>query len=267
MVSRNILYNQSYINYHITGKGPAIMLVHGFAEDSSIWNGLVDELCTTYTLITPDIPGSGASALLPGNAVQLSDYAEGLYAILQKENITHCCFIGHSMGGYISLAFAEKYPALLTGLGLFHSSAYADDDAKKETRLKGIDFIKMNGPLAFLKTSIPGLFANEEKSRNEMEALLQKASAFSGEALVQYYNAMIARPDRTGVLKKSKVPVLFIMGLHDKAVPFEHSLQQAHLPAISYINILKHSAHMGMLEEKGKALEALTYFLHSIHVL
>jgi len=86
------------------------------------------------------------------------------------------------MGGYISLAFAEKYKNKLTGLGLFHSSAYADDATKIETRRKGIEFIKTNGPLAFLKTSIPGLFADTEKSKAEINLLIDRAKTFSGES-------------------------------------------------------------------------------------
>ncbi|MFT3981889.1 MAG: alpha/beta hydrolase [Ferruginibacter sp.] len=267
MTTKEIIYNNSRIIYTVSGKGLPVMLVHGFAEDRRIWDDFAGRLSEEFLLIVPDLPGSGQSELLQGDGVQISDYAALLYAILQKENIAKCCMIGHSMGGYISLSFAEKYPGMLCGLGLFHSSAYADDEAKKDTRRKGIEFIQNNGPLAFLKTSIPGLFADAEKSKADITELIGQAEAFSAEALIQYYNAMIARPDTTVVLQNTRTPVLFIMGVHDKAVPFQHSLEQSHLPSIAHIHILRNGAHMGMLEEKEASFTDLRNFLQSVHVL
>ena len=97
-------------------------------------------------------------------------------------------------------------------------------------------------------------------------SLLEKGKQFSAEALIQYYQAMIARPDRTAILKSFLPPVLFIMGKQDKAVPFQHSLSQSQLPVLSHINILRLSAHMGMLEEKEKSLAFLADFLHTVYV-
>ncbi len=174
--------------------------------------------------------------------------------------------IGHSMGGYITIAFAEKYPELLNGFGFFHSSAFTDDEEKKQIRLKAIEFIKKNGAEAFLKTSIPGLFTDEfiKNYSYRVENLIETAKQFSPEALVQYYYAMINRPDRTDVLKSVNKPVLFIIGEKDKAIPLQASLKQCHLPAISHITILKNSAHMGMLEEKEKCIQTVLGFLQSL---
>ena len=118
------------------------------------------------------------------------------------------------MGGYISLAFAEKYPELLNAFGLFHSTAYADDEAKKEARRKGIEFIKNNGAAAFIKNTTPNLFSEKTKKENPelVEKLVDQSQNFSSEALIQYYEAMIQRPDRTSVLKSFQKPVLFIIG-------------------------------------------------------
>lgn len=155
------------------------------------------------------------------------------------------------MGGYITLAFAEKYPELLNSFGLFHSSAYADSVQKIEIRKKAIEFISKKGAEEFLKTSIPNLFAEKTKQQRPelIERLLKIANKISSEALIQYYEAMIARPDRTSVLRSFSKPVLFIIGKYDTAVPMEDSLQQSHLPAVSSIHILQHSGHIGMWEE------------------
>lgn len=266
MLTKITSYNNKKISYRVAGNGHPVLLIHGFGEDSRIWDGTIDELKDQYQLIVPDLPGSGASELLTAGNTSIADYAAVMLAILENESIKKITLIGHSMGGYTALAFAQKYPLAVHALGLFHSSAYADDEAKKETRRKAIHVIKEKGPMAFLKTAIPGLFVDAEKSNTDIDLLLERASQFTPEALIQYYEAMIARPDTTGVLKSIQQPVLFILGEHDKAVPFEHGLQRSYLPAVSHIHVLRNSAHMGMLEEKEKSLQVLSDFLAAIYV-
>jgi len=171
--------------------------------------------------------------------------------------------IGHSMGGYISLAFAEKYPQLLLSFGLVHSSAFADSEEKKAMRLKAIEFIKKNGAYEFLKTAIPALFTESwaNDHRQEINDLVEKSKDFSDAAIIQYYRSMISRPDRTAILKSFSGPVLLIIGEHDNAVPFTQSMQQSYLPDNPYIHILRRSAHMGMWEETAKVNTALSGFL------
>jgi pimeloyl-ACP methyl ester carboxylesterase len=266
METRTIIFKGSEISYRIKGQGKSLVLLHGFAEDSAIWNDLIGskEFPTNYSIILPDIPGSGKSELLTGTDISISTYAECLKAILDKEGITECTLIGHSMGGYIALAFAEKYGSMLNRLGLFHSSAFADDEEKKAARRKAIEFIKDNGPLAFLKTSLPGLFTDGFKQNHPevVEALIERGKSFTGEALIQYYNAMINRPDTTEVLKTFPHSILFIIGEKDIAIPFQASLKQCHLPKISDVNILSDVGHMGMLEATDKCACIITTFLN-----
>lgn len=166
------------------------------------------------------------------------------------------------MGGYITLAFAEKYPDYLNSIGLFHSSAFADDEEKKQTRIKAIDFIKETGSYAFLKTAIPKLFSGD-LHKKEMDELIEKGREFQPEALIQYYHAMINRPDRSALLKNFKKPVLFIIGEKDTAIPLKPSLEQTHLPAITNVNILD-TGHMGMIEEPQKSLAIIKSCLQDI---
>lgn len=264
-MDKHLQFRGSKIHYTTIGNGNPVVLVHGFAEDSRIWNDLVTVLQAKYQLIIPYIPGSGRSAMLDQGIVTMDDYAACIKDILDAEKLTSVVMIGHSMGGYISLAFAEKYPERLRSLGLFHSSAFADDEEKKETRRKAIGFIRQNGAMAFLRTSIPGLFRDPEKSHEDIEGLLKKGVSFSEQALIQYYEAMISRPDRTGILKYTGIPFLFIMGVYDKAVPFQHSLKQSQLPVHSYVYILRESAHMGMLEETDKCRRILADFLADVY--
>ena len=265
-----ILFQNKKIFYRVEGKGKPVVLLHGFGEDSNVWNEQVKALKENYCVIIPDLPGSGQSEILNGNCT-LNDYAEVVKAIAdevvfknEKENIDQFCLIGHSMGGYITLAFAEKYPEVLNSFGLFHSSTYADDEAKISTRKKGIDFIKKNGAEAFLKASIPNLFSEQTKKEHPelISQLFDIAKTISPAALIQYYEAMILRPDRTSVLQSFTKPILFIIGKHDSAVPLEVSLQQCYLPAISSVHILQHSGHMGMWEEEKLSTSYLEKFLY-----
>ena len=265
MESKFIKYQNINVHYRSIGKGVCVILLHGFGEDSNIWNTIINALKTDFNLLIPDIPGSGKSEMLTGENILIDDYAVVIKTILDKENITMCSMIGHSMGGYIALSFAEKYSESLIALGLFHSSAFADDKEKKQARLKGIDFINKNGAHAFLKTTIPNLFSENFKLKysKEIDRLIENGKSFLPQALIQYYNAMINRTDTTDLLKTFDKPVLFIIGEMDKAVPMQTILQQCHLPSVSHIYVMD-TGHMGMLEDTEKSKEILWEFLHNI---
>jgi pimeloyl-ACP methyl ester carboxylesterase len=167
------------------------------------------------------------------------------------------------MGGYITLAFAKKYSNYLTAFGLFHSSAYADSDEKKAFRKKSIEFILKNGAFEFLKIATPNLFSPSsiDKKPELIDGFIRSLNNFSAPALVSYYEAMMKRPDNTTLLKTTTLPVLFILGEHDNAVPLQDGLKLSQLPEKSYIHILHQSGHMGMLEEENKSNTILNKFL------
>ena len=264
MLNKNISYQNTHISYSVSGNGNAVMLVHGFAEDGSVFEQQVKFLKEKFLVIVPDLPGIGKSAMLQKENVHLTDYAAILKAIIDEEKIEKFTLIGHSMGGYITLALAGIYAQTLNGFGLIHSSAYADDEDKIKTREKAISFFKENGSEAFLKTSMPNLFHDVQKSKEAIKNLIEKGNNLSSEVLIQQSNAMITRPDTTSILKTFPSPILFIMGEHDNTVPFTDSLRQSHLPQIAYVNILRHTAHMGMLEEPDLVNKFLAEFLQSL---
>lgn len=270
---KSISYHDSPISYSVHGTGTAVVLLHGFGEDSRIWDGQVAFLQEHCRLIVPDIPGSGNSALLQlsnlassgqRDYVSIDDYADTVYAILQAEKIDRCLMLGHSMGGYITLAFAEKYPERLAGLGLVHSTAFADSEEKKQMRAKAIEAIGRYGAEPFLKNTIPNLFGRsfKEKHPEQVNQLIHAAAGFSTEALQQYYQAMIHRPDRCQVLKSNRLPILFVMGTEDMAAPMDDVLKQVSLPEISYIHVLPDCGHMGMWEAPDTLNQLLLAFIH-----
>ena len=258
----NVLINGRPVYYRIEGKGQPVVLVHGFSEDGTVWENQVEYLKNKFQLIIPDLPGSGQSPLNDANW-SMEYFAECIRSILDKENITTVHMIGHSMGGYIALAFADAYPNRLLSLGLFHSTAFADSEEKKTTRRRGIEFIQQNGSAKFLEQSIPNLFSTITKKEQPevVGKILARFTNFIGQSLVNYYQAMMARPDRTHVLKNFPRPVLFILGKHDTAVPYEQGLQQCYMPGLSYIHTLEHSAHMGMWEEPALSNVFIEEFL------
>ena len=260
-MDKTVLYQNKKVFYRDIGSGDPVILVHGFGEDGNVWDKQVAHLKNNYHLIVPDLPGSGQSELI--NDMSMEGMAEVLHTIIHEENIDRCTVIGHSMGGYITLALVESYWNHVNAFGLFHSSAFADTDEKKETRKKGIEFIKQNGAFEFLKTATPNLFSPNSKEQipDVISKFIESLKGFTPEALTSYYNAMMGRPDRTAILKNTKNPVLFIAGEHDNAIPLNDVLKQCHLPEKSYFHVLKKSGHMGMMEETENANRILAEFL------
>lgn len=271
MTENNISFQSSNIFYRTVGKGKPMLLLHGFAEDGDVWKEQIRSLQDHFYLIIPDLPGTGRSALIPDMSIEgMSEVIKEIITI-ELHKLPHILSVaegkeaegvflaGHSMGGYISLALAEKYPGLLRSLALVHSSAFADSEEKKANRLKSIEFVKKNGAFEFLKAVITDLFTETwaNNHQEQVDQQIEKSRAFTDQTIIAYYQAMINRPDRTDVLKTFNKPILFIIGEHDKAVPFEQSMQQCYLPVEAHIHTLRNSAHMGMLEEAEKVNETL----------
>ncbi|MBN9381590.1 MAG: alpha/beta hydrolase [Chitinophagaceae bacterium] len=269
-MDRTIIYRTVNLTYRSFTPGAIsrttpLVLVHGFAEDSSIWDHQIAYLKSSHRLIIPDLPGSGRSSPLPGDA-GMEELADAIKAVLDAEGISQCVLIGHSMGGYVTLAFAELYPQMLSAFGLFHSTSYADSEEKKAARRKGIDFIRKNGAAPFIKQTTSNLFSETSRNRHPewINTLIERYTDFNPDSLIRYYEAMIRRPDRSHVLRQFPRPVLFIIGEEDSMIPLTISLQQSHMPDVSYIYILEQAGHMGMLENSPRTSHILEEFLNEL---
>lgn len=248
------------MHYTVYGNGgPFVVLLHGFGEDSRIWDLQVNALSAHCRLLVPDLPGSGSSTLptvLDPEAddnpfAKIDTYATVVKAMIHAEKADPVILLGHSMGGYITLAFVEKYTDSVKAYGLVHSTAFADSMEKKEVRTRGISLMAEYGAAAFLKNTIPNLFGQAFRKENpeQIELLIRRGEAFSAFALQQYYRAMRDRPDRRYVLESNDCPVLFVMGTEDVAAPLNDLLQQVPVPpGISYIRLLPGVGHMSMWE-------------------
>ena len=265
MLNKYIIYKNAKIGYKTYGSGKGVVFIHGFGEDSSIWDEQVNFLQAHCRLLVPDLPGSGQSALLQQEPIGVEEYADCINALLNQEQVDSFILLGHSMGGYITLAFAEKYAGKLKGFGLVHSTAFADSEEKKASRQQGIRMINEYGAFAFLKNILPNLFSKDFKTNQlqKVTALVEKSEAFSSKSLIQYYTAMMNRADRTAVLKNAVVPVLFVMGTEDTAAPLDDLLQQVTLPNMTHLHILENVGHMSMLEAPDELNNFLLKFINN----
>lgn len=263
-MEKNFQYQTSTIYYRVEGAGKVVVLIHGFGEDSSVFNQQIDFLKNHCQLIVPNLPGTANSEILQSTTpITIQDYANCIAALLQHEQVEQCIMLGHSMGGYITLAFAKKFPQLLTGFGLIHSTAFADTAEKKQNRLRSIEIIEQYNGHAFLKTTIPNLFSKNFKQQfpEKVEALIESSKQFSKTALTQYTLAMMNRTDSLDILRNNPLPVLFIIGTEDIAAPLNDVMQQTYLPQCSYIHVLKDVGHMGMLEATNEVNKYLLEFI------
>lgn len=254
-------YKIHNIAYTIIGDGPTLVFLHGFGEDQRMWEDYLPAF-KTYQVITIDLPGFGQSDVVSNATIPVM--AEVVKTILDQEAIDQCVLIGHSMGGYVTLNFAHHHPERLLGFGLFHSHPYADPATKKEGRTRAIAFVKEHGVPFYLKQLMPLLFAKDYVSTNPniLERMIHYGSQTSQEGIINGLIAMRDRPDQTAVLSQAKVPVLFLIGKEDLAIPIENSLNQTHLPSLSDIHIYEEVGHMGMFEKKQATIDAIHGFVN-----
>jgi pimeloyl-ACP methyl ester carboxylesterase len=237
-----------------------IVFVHGHGVDESIWDSIAPLLSETYTVIRPNLS-------LLTNCTTIDAYAEELHQFLTNAGITKCTIIGHSMGGYIGLALAEKYPEMIEGFGLFHSLAYADDEVKKEQRNKMITLLREKGATDFIRLTGANMFGKRYRQYRG-DKVRQHVAHFSqlpATALAAGVEAIRDRPDRTHVLQNLDVPLLLIVGMEDVLMPFEKVIEMATFPKTTYPFILSDSGHMGMVERTDTTVKILRWYLEKIY--
>ena len=239
---------------------PTLVLLHGYCENKSIWDSFIASLSEVSRVITIDLPGFGESDLLKETSIE--NFAGEINRLLTSLNIERSTVIGHSLGGYVSLAYAELFSDQINGLGLFHSTAFADSDEKKDGRNKTIEFIKRNGVAPFASSFVQTLFHpdNQAQMPDKVAKLTEMAANTNADTVIQTAIAMRDRKDRVSVLEKTQVPVLFIVGKNDQAVSLEASLRQCSIPSHSIVQFLENTGHMGMYERPEETIHSIKSF-------
>lgn len=254
------------LSYQLQGEGKTVVLLHGFCESKDVWHNIVGDLGKFFKVITIDLPGFGESELSSATP-SIENFAIGVQELLIHLQVESSVLIGHSMGGYVALAFAELYPTSIKGLILFHSSATADNAEKKDKRNKSIDFVKNQGSEAYVRMLLPTLFKDNNKTifASDLDQLIEQGSKISPQAIIDGLSAMRDRKDRTEILKNVNFPILYIIGKFDAAIPLHTSLEQCHLAKDSQANFLSESGHMGMMEEPAKSIKIILNFLMVVY--
>ena len=173
--------------------------------------------------------------------------------------------MGHSMGGYIGLALADYYVNHVMGLGLIHSTTYADSDAKKESRMKVAEFLQEWGSEKYVQTAIPNLFSSRFKKENQdaIQHVIECGAHISNESLIQFVMAMRNRPAYSHLLTQKRIPIWMIVGEEDIAIPIEDSLAQTQLLPPQNVIVLKEVGHMGMIEAPEIVNPSMHHFLQN----
>lgn len=257
----------SNLFYTDKGSGFPVVFIHGFCESGIIWKDLSEHLQGSFRVLCPDLPGFGKSPLPLKEDFSLEDIAQEIIDWLDHLNIHECVVIGHSLGGYITLALNEKFPKYFSGFGLFHSTCFPDEDDKKKTRNKVIDYINTHGSNEFTETFVPGLFYRKsEEIQKDIERLILDARSIPNESIIAYTKAMRDRPGRCHLLQKSAKPILFIAGEKDGAVPIETSRIQTKPLNPEFVHFLAGTGHMGMYEKKSETLIMVSDFLQQFSI-
>lgn len=261
-------YGVDQLAYFDAGLGPVtILLLHGFGEDHCIWKRQIDFLSQYYRIIAPNLPGVHCMPLTIHHAESpsINNYVELMHELMHHLHIDKYYIMGHSMGGYIGLAFADYYVNHVIGLALIHSTTYADSEAKKASRLKVAEFLQENGTLAYLEIATQNLFGQAFKQAHpdQIQQLIDSASEISKEAMIQFVMAMRNRTDYSYLLSQQSIPIWMIAGKQDIAVPFEDAQAQMNLLPTNNVLVLEEVGHMGMLEATDAVNNALFQFIQS----
>jgi pimeloyl-ACP methyl ester carboxylesterase len=256
-------YGIDELAYFDEGKGEqTLLLIHGFGEDNTIWKNQIGFLSTYYRIIAPNLPGVDCKplAIHHSQAPSISMYVEVLHELMHHLDIEQYFIVGHSMGGYIGLSFADYYVNHVQGLLLLHSTTYEDNEAKKLSRMKVAEFIQEWGVTKFLESATPNLFGDTFKKTNPgtIQDVIESGLGIGQDAMIQFVFAMRNRKVMTHLLQQSNLPVWMIAGDADLAVPIQDSLEQIKLLPSSNSLVLKDVGHMGMFE----ATDQVNQFLH-----
>lgn len=251
-----------HFDVDIVGEGQPVMLIHGFLEEKGMWSFFLPEL-EHRKVILPDLPGHGENKNIAVPET-IEDFADLMADLLEATGEESADIIGHSMGGYIAAAVAEKYPDKVRSLCFFHSSAGEDPEEKKTARSQAIEVVQKDHR-KYVRGMITGLFepSRKEELAEAIEALIKSAGELAPEVITACLSAMRDRRDHQKVLRDSGIPVAYLLGDRDAALPNERMKKEVESVQPDQHLFLEGVGHMSQLEAPQAAMEFLKKWLET----
>jgi pimeloyl-ACP methyl ester carboxylesterase len=259
------LYQGSRVYFTDTGKGECILLLHGYLESSEIWNGFALKLSSQFRIISVDLPGHGLSDVY-GEVHSMEFMADAIKKLIDHLGINKVFMAGHSLGGYVTLAFLGLYSQHLKGYCLFHSQPFADTPETLEKRKREIDIVKTGKKNLMYPENVTRMFAasNLEKFAGALQKSKDIASLIPGEGIIAVLNGMMYRPSRLSYMEEGNVPCLWILGKMDNYIPCDLIQTRVKLPSNAKVVVLTNSGHLGFVEEEELSVRVLTDFVKKL---
>jgi pimeloyl-ACP methyl ester carboxylesterase len=255
---KTILYKNTKISYSDSGIGNTIVLLHGFLENKKMWSEYSNLLSEKNRVVAIDLLGHGESDCL-GYIHKMEDNAGAVNEVLEHLNIEKAIILGHSMGGYVGLAFAELYPQKIQKLVLLNSTSKEDSAEKKLNRTRAIKAVKQNY-VSFVSLAIANLFSENNRTRlaEEIEKVKEEALKTPLQGIVASLEGMKIRQDREWLLKENRFPVLLILGKKDPVLNYEDNLSQIEDTTAELVSF--EDGHMSQIENKEELKTVLRHF-------
>lgn len=248
--------NGIQIAYERRGNGAPLVLLHGYPLDHTIWKEVVPLLEDDFDLILPDLRGFGQSDLVQ-EQYSIADMAVDVAALLDELGIEKTYIAGHSMGGYISLAFVRNYPERVLGLGLIASQALGDTPERRDGRYASAEEIMRTGVGPVVENMTPKLTPNEEVQAAVRPVISEQQPV----GLANAMKAMAERLDSTLVVPAFPFPVVLVHGTADELIPVDRAREIKAALKPAYLVELPGVGHMPMLEDPRETAETLRKFL------
>jgi len=254
-----ILHKNTKVNFSKQGSGTAIVLLHGFLENSTMWNSISTELSKKFKVICIDLLGHGATEN-HGYIHTMENQAEMVKAVLDHLKLKRYIVVGHSMGGYVALAFSELFPTNLKGLCLMNSTALPDTVEKKINRDRAIAAVKQNHK-TFVRIAIPMLFSEENRAifTSEIKEITQEALKISPQGIIAALEGMKVRKNFTSIYNITDFPIQMIIGKQDPALEYETLIAQTKDTKVDVVEFP--DGHMSHIENKTELIEAIIKFI------
>lgn len=258
-------FNSGECAYTLSGKGPAVMLIHGLCESGAVWKEHAQYLSASYRVLVPDIPGYGESAPFKDAAFSLENIAKTLFAVADAEQMDQFTIIGHSMGGYAALAMAEAQPQRINGISLFHSTSLSDSPEKQNGRERTVKILRQNRDL-FFREVFKNLFNAHrlEEFMPMVNTLIQESAGIETETVIQTLIALRDRKNRFEWLTQYGGKKSYFIGRFDNVLPAEELINEAIAAGADYL-VSETSGHMAFFESPEEVKQYLNQFLNSVY--